>query len=229
MNFVIASEKGGVGKSMLAINVAAGIQREGHSVVLIDTDSTSTAAAWSGIRDLRKIEPNIPLIVAPHRPEKLLRGLASEYQNLVIDVGARDYQTIASLAKIAGYWLAPTRVSQGDMDSTLRIYKSLRKLPADAGGNVNFHVLLNATPAAWNSTEEQDAREYMSSDEPNMPILSNTLRERRAWRDVGKSGHTIYELPRRESGKAIDEFTAVFAEIMASLLDDNTAPATATA
>lgn len=40
MNFVIANEKGGVGKSMLAINVAAGIQRAGYTVVLIDIDST---------------------------------------------------------------------------------------------------------------------------------------------------------------------------------------------
>lgn len=217
MNFVIGNEKGGVGKSMLAISIAAGIQKAGHSAVLVDTDSTATTSAWASIRRSRDLEPELPCVAAPDHPEAVLLGLASQYDNLVIDVGARDYKRIGQLAKIAGFWLAPTRVSQGDMDSTMRLYSMLRQLPPSAGGRVPFFVVLNATPAAWNSPEETEAREYMNAMAPGMEILTSTLRERRAWRDVGKSGHSIYELPRRDSGKAIDEWTALFAEIMSKL------------
>lgn len=217
MNFVIGNEKGGVGKSMLAINIAAGIQRAGHTAVLVDTDSTATTSDWYRIRSSRKIEPNIPCIAAPDHPEAVLLGLASQYDNLVIDICSRDYKRMCQLAKISGFWLAPTRVAQGDMDSTLRLYSLLRQLPATAGGKVPFYVVLNATPVAWKSTEEAEAREYMNTMAPSMNILTNTLRERRAWRDVGKSGHSIYELPRRDSGKATDEWTALFSEIMENL------------
>lgn len=215
MNFVIGNEKGGVGKSLLAINIAAAIQETGNSVVLVDTDSTATTSGWASIRQHRKLQPQMTVVAAPDHPVPVLLGLASQYDNLVIDVGARDYGKLATLAKIADFWLAPTQVSQGDMDSTLKLYDAMRGYGRHhPSGKVPFAVVLNRTPIAWNSAEEAEAREYMTAIAPSLIICEQTLRERRSWRDVGKSGHTLLELPRRDSAKAIDEFTALFAEII---------------
>ena len=215
MNIVVGNEKGGVGKSMLAINVAAAIQQTGPSVALVDTDSTATTSGWAVIRRYNKIEPEITVVAAPDHPERVLIGLASQYDNLVIDVGARDYTKLATLAKIADFWLAPTQVSQGDMDSTLKLYDAIRSFGRHhPNGKVPFAVVLNRTPVAWNSAEEAEAREYMTQIAPDIVICQQTLRERRSWRDVGKSGHTLLELPRRDSAKAIDEFAALFQEMI---------------
>jgi hypothetical protein len=59
---------------------------------------------------------------------------------------------------------------------------------------------------------------------PSMPILNQTLRERRAWRDMDYSGHSLLELPRQEAAKAIDEFRSLFAEIADMVKSSSTPP-----
>ncbi len=152
--------------------------------------------------------------MAPDHPESALIEAASQYDAVVIDVGARDYRKIGTLAKIVDFWLAPVRVAKGDLDSTIRLYEAMQQLNrAHKNGRVPFYALLNSTPVNWNSTEEGDAREYMGALAPGLRILEHTLRDRRGWREVGASGNSIMELDRRENAKAINEFELVYQEI----------------
>ena len=47
---VVANPKGGVGKSTLSTNVAAYYARQGHPVILGDTDRQQSARLWLGLR-----------------------------------------------------------------------------------------------------------------------------------------------------------------------------------
>ena len=47
---VVASPKGGVGKSTLSTNIAGYFAREGHKVMLGDTDKQQSARLWLGLR-----------------------------------------------------------------------------------------------------------------------------------------------------------------------------------
>lgn len=47
---VVANPKGGVGKSTLATNIAGYYARQGHPVLLGDTDSQQSAQLWLGLR-----------------------------------------------------------------------------------------------------------------------------------------------------------------------------------
>jgi chromosome partitioning protein len=47
---VVANPKGGVGKSTLSTNLAGYLARQGHAVMLGDTDRQQSARAWLGLR-----------------------------------------------------------------------------------------------------------------------------------------------------------------------------------
>ena len=47
MIILIGSEKGGVGKSTLATNLATALALKGSDIILVDADRQSTSANWS--------------------------------------------------------------------------------------------------------------------------------------------------------------------------------------
>ena len=50
MILAVGSIKGGVGKSMLAVNIAVALAQRGHDVLLIDGDEQASAATFAQIR-----------------------------------------------------------------------------------------------------------------------------------------------------------------------------------
>src|SRR5881392_4247478 len=63
MIIVVANSKGGVGKSTLAVHLAAWLFEQGHSVTLADCDTQHSSSEWSaeavpGVKAVRLAEPD---------------------------------------------------------------------------------------------------------------------------------------------------------------------------
>ncbi|MEC4720375.1 AAA family ATPase [Noviherbaspirillum sp. CPCC 100848] len=212
MIIVVGAEKGGVGKTALATNLAALAVADNLEVLLLDTDTNGSSSAWVRIRNEGKVEPNIPLLTVSENPQNELKQLASKYDLIIVDVGANSYSTMLNSAKVADMVLVPTGPDQMEVESTFNTFEELRQMDAKhKNGRVPAFVVLNQLPTNAKSKEESALREYLAESE--LPVFDAALRYRSVWRNSRRAGLAVHELKGREADpKAAAEMRAIFAE-----------------
>jgi chromosome partitioning protein len=74
----IANQKGGVGKTTTAVNLAAGLARRGHKVLLVDLDIQGSATATLGVRG-KEGDPSVAeCLIHERQIEHIVRETATE-------------------------------------------------------------------------------------------------------------------------------------------------------
>lgn len=212
MIFVVGSSKGGVGKSTMATSFAVRFAADGYSVAVVDTDETLSAKRWGDLRLKNELKPDVPVFSHSNDFDKAVIKLASEYDVIVVDVGARDYEKLLRLASVTDFFLAPTSVGKNEIDATLvlgKMFQDAKSLRQDKRA-IPLHVLINnvMTDRELNSARVRLGRLV------GLHVMAQALRGRKAWRDVNEFGAGVSELPKRDSGKAIDEFESVYQEAL---------------
>ncbi len=139
LTIVLATQKGGSGKSTIAIGLALAAQQAGHNVRLIDTDPQATLANWQCRRGLA--EPLVEIIREADAIEQRLPALERGGITLTI-IDTASGVTAATKAAIgrAAVCLIPARPCLADIEATkptLRVALSC-KTP--------FAFILNQTP-----------------------------------------------------------------------------------
>ena len=209
MIILIAHQKGGVGKSTLAVNLAAEAQRRGGDVLIAEADPTiHTARLWAQSRQITgfkqitcaKLEGNI---------QAGLRDLAGRYDYVVVDVAGKDSKEMRSAMLAADVMVTPILPSQADMDSSNFLSQTI----ADAQEfNPKLAVLavLNRCSTQWNDTEAAESVEYMA-DYPLLPLADVRLYDRKAYRTSIERGLGVVELG---NSKAKAEIQLLMNEIL---------------
>src|SRR5438093_13574441 len=102
MILVIGSEKGGCGKSTLAINLAVISVREGIDTLLVDTDIQGSCNEFSQRRAELAIAPRIQVMMKQGRNlHRELADLQHRYQRIIVDTSGRDSAELRSSLLLA--------------------------------------------------------------------------------------------------------------------------------
>lgn len=113
MKIGFLNQKGGVGKTTLAVNVADALARKKHSVLLVDADPQGSALDWAASREG---EPLFPVAGLPKASiHKELPALAKAYDYVVIDGPPRVYDVARSAIMAADIVLIPVQPSPYDV------------------------------------------------------------------------------------------------------------------
>jgi len=149
IKIAIISQKGGAGKTTLAINLAVEAERNNLSSLLIDLDPQSSATEWSDIR-----EQDYPVVLSAHasRMDKLIQKAEVNNASFVfIDTAPHSENAALESAKIADLVLIPCRAGILDIKA---IQSSLNICNL---AQVKALVILNALPSQ--RTIEKEARQ----------------------------------------------------------------------
>jgi chromosome partitioning protein len=136
---VMATQKGGSGKSTLSIGLAVAAQQAGHVVRLIETDKQGTLSNWQYRRGLA--EPIVEAVYDARDIETRLQALQRGGVTLtIIDTAAGINAATTAAIRHCDLCLIPSRPSVADVEATaatLSVARAWRK---------PFAFILNQTP-----------------------------------------------------------------------------------
>jgi chromosome partitioning protein len=200
----LVAQKGGTGKTTLALSLAVAAVQRGRSVAVVDLDPQASAANWADRRVL-----DVPAVVSAHVP-RLQNVIDTARQNgvdlILIDTPGKSEQAALAAAKVADLVLIPCRPQIHDIE-TLTATKEIIDL---AGGRPAF-VVLNAVPPQGRRHEEAQA----AIQDMGLTVCPAILVQRAAFGDAPNAGQSASEY--EPGGKAAQEIGQVY-EFISKLL-----------
>jgi len=192
----IISQKGGAGKTTLAVHLATAAAAAGHTTAIIDLDPQATAASWGD----RRTAP-APEVISGQaaRLPALMKAAADNGADLLILDTAPNADQAASLAvRAADLVVIPCRAAAFDLEAietTLMLSKIATK-PA--------YVVLNAVPPR--SGIGKEAAEGLTAR--GARVAPHQLTHRAAFAHGVVDGRTAQEF--EPTGKAAEEVDALY-------------------
>src|SRR5262245_40568003 len=108
MILVVGSIKGGVGKTVIAINLTVLCSQSNRKVLLVDADEQKSASTWALQREISDVKTpwtTIQLSGGAVRTE--INKMARDYDDIIIDAGGRDTRSLRASLTIADKFLVP--------------------------------------------------------------------------------------------------------------------------
>lgn len=208
---LIGGEKGGTGKTTLAVNLAALRALQGRDVLLIDTDVQASASYWAQSRDEAQTRPRIACIqkFGKGLPTEA-RDLARRYQDLIIDAGGRDSVELRSSLVVAERVFIPIQPSQFDI-WTLGRMDDLVRTAQGFNAELRASVVISRASTNPSVNEAAEARTLLADFE-HLRLANAIIRDRIAYRKAARDGLSVDELKPGDP-KAIEEMRALFREV----------------
>ena len=192
----VIAQKGGTGKTTLAVNLAVAAALDGRAAAIVDLDPQATASSWG---DRREAAAPVVLSAQPARLESMLAGARQGGADLVlIDTPPHAERAALAAAKAASLVLVPCRPAIFDLETVATT--------VDLVGYARTPALsvLNAVP--WRGARGDQAAAVIA--DLGLPVCPNVLCQRVAFEHASARALGVQEHEPR--GKAAAETQLVY-------------------
>jgi chromosome partitioning protein len=195
----IIGQKGGTGKTTVALGLAVAAARAGKAVAIIDLDPQANAANWKDRRDADN-----PVVVSAQvsRLKPTLETVSQYGVDLVIiDTPGRSDSAAIEAARVSDLVLIPVRAQVFDLETLAGVRDLLR-----VAGDPLAYVLVNGVhPQARKSAENAKA---LIEDTFGFKVAPVHLCSRNSYAESPNSGQAPQEID--PDGKAAEELEQLY-------------------
>ena len=212
MIVLFGHQKGGVGKSTVAINVAYHLQKKYKDLVLLDLDSQNSAILFNQLR----MSENLPTIKCVTEKDIDFSSFIDEHSGnkenlLVIDSGGYDSNVNRAALIKADIIVTPVGISQIEIFGLQKFRKILKEASEALGVKIKTNVLLNNVDSR-SKNKLKDLREYIKDNHKHFNLLESTIHTRADFKNSYGDGLTAKEFNKK--GAAAQEIKELTKEIL---------------
>ncbi len=208
MILLLGGEKGGTGKSTIAVNLAVWLAAKGVDVILMDTDRQRTSSHFVDRRNQLNGVPTVHCAEKHGNVFNTIRDLSKRYDQVIIDAGGRDSEELRTALVSANLVYCPLKASQPDLETSVHM-NELVKLARGMNPNLEARAVISMGPTNPVIHEAQEAQELLS-DLKEFNLSDIVIRDRKVYRDAMVEGRGVTEM---NNDKALAEIEALAQEI----------------
>lgn len=203
----VLNQKGGCGKTTIAINLTHSLQNLGHKVLLVDSDPQGSARDWNVENDGRII-PVIGLDRVSLASD--IEAVKAGYDFIVIDGAPSITKLAAAAVKIADFVLVPVQPSPWDIWATSDLVELIKARQEVADGKPLAAFVVSRV--IKNTKLSQEVLEALK--EYNLPILNSYTTQRVVYPTSASEGNTVYTQVFNDATLEIDSIRDEILEAM---------------
>jgi chromosome partitioning protein len=210
----VLNTKGGVGKSTVAINLAAAWAAEGYDTLLIDTDEEGTSLSWFSMRKAQDAKLTVISLPEGNALKKSIKSLVEKHDVIVIDGAPQLRQLLIASAWISNLVIIPVKPSPNDiwkLEPMLNRLQEVREAKEESGRpGPAIYFLVNETVERTRISQEiGDTLKIFG-----LPVMETRFGSRVDYRDSLSQGLSALDY---SNAKAMMEVYSLYSEIKAIL------------
>jgi chromosome partitioning protein len=206
MIIVIANSKGGVGKSTVAVHLAAWLAEQGYSVTLADCDTQQSSSEWikeavPGVTTVRLADPDDILDRLP--------ALGQDTDFVIADGPGSNTETSRALLLRADLAVVPCKASMLEVRALAQATNVLRQAQDIRGGIPSAVIVLSMVGKMYRLTQDMKA----AAAALDLPLATTALTLRQIYADAPGQGSVVWQLGAR-GREAGEEVRTLFRELL---------------
>ena len=207
----VVNQKGGPGKTTVAMHLAGTLARRGSKVLVVDADPQGTATRWAASApDETPFPASVAgLAKADEKVHREVKKFLSDYDFIVIDCPpSADSPVSHSALLIADLGLVPVIPSPPDLWAGVAIRKVI-----EAAAAVNEHLQARLLINQRKPNTRLAAKTLELLPEYRIPLCRTQLGDREAYRHAAAYGQTVHHLG-AEAAPAVREIEELTDEVL---------------
>lgn len=214
MILLIGGQKGGPGKTTVAMNIAVMCVMKKKDILFIDADPSQNASNWCEVRD-NKLggESRVPYLQKYGDKIHLdLKHIEKKYDDIIVDTAGFDSKELHSGLKVADLIVVPLRPSQLDI-WTVSKCNNLVDDVKDRNPNLKMLIVLSQVSTHSRASDASKTREFIENSRfEHISVANTSLGNRIIFQESVPEGRGVIEMGAPEN-KGVIEIQKLYGEI----------------